>query len=133
VRAFLLVATRTEFLKVQLAMTEIGETMMSVGDGTETSSISVFTADIDRQEVYWVDSDSKKMWSSTLSDDDDDHRLVDSLHLLCCSIVYLHQKVSQCSQSANTGSLSGSVAEWLACWTQARKGMGSNRSRDAVG
>jgi len=27
----------------------------------------------------------------------------------------------------------GSVAEWLACWTQARKGMGSNRSRDAVG
>jgi len=27
----------------------------------------------------------------------------------------------------------GSVAEWLACRTQARKGMGSNRSRDAVG
>jgi len=27
----------------------------------------------------------------------------------------------------------GSVAEWLACWTQARKGPGSNRSRDAVG
>ena len=26
-----------------------------------------------------------------------------------------------------------SVAEWLACWTQARKGLGSNRSRDAVG
>jgi len=25
------------------------------------------------------------------------------------------------------------VAEWLACWTQARKGMGSNRSRDAAG
>jgi len=33
------------------------------------------------------------------------------------------------------GSLSpgGSVAEWLACWTQAQKGPGSNRSRDAVG
>jgi len=30
----------------------------------------------------------------------------------------------------NTG---GSVAEWLACWTQAQKGLGSNRSRDAVG
>jgi len=30
--------------------------------------------------------------------------------------------------------LGGSVAEWLACWTQAQKGlMGSNRSRDAVG
>ena len=27
----------------------------------------------------------------------------------------------------------GSVAEWLACWTQAHKGPGSNRSRDAVG
>jgi len=28
---------------------------------------------------------------------------------------------------------SGSVAEWLSCWTQAQKGLGSNRSRDAVG
>jgi len=27
----------------------------------------------------------------------------------------------------------GSVAEWLACWTQAQKGLGSHRSRDAVG
>jgi len=27
----------------------------------------------------------------------------------------------------------GSVAEWLACWTQAQKGPGSNRSREAVG
>ena len=27
----------------------------------------------------------------------------------------------------------GSVAEWLACWTEAQKGLGSNRSRDAVG
>jgi len=27
----------------------------------------------------------------------------------------------------------GSVAEWLACWTQAQKGPSSNRSRDAVG
>ena len=26
-----------------------------------------------------------------------------------------------------------SVAELLACWTQAQKGLGSNRSRDAVG
>jgi len=26
-----------------------------------------------------------------------------------------------------------SVAEWLACWTQAQYGPGSNRSRDAVG
>ena len=27
----------------------------------------------------------------------------------------------------------GSVAVWLACWTQAQKGLGLNRSRDAVG
>jgi len=27
----------------------------------------------------------------------------------------------------------GLVAEWLACWTQAQKGLGSNSSRDAVG
>ena len=27
----------------------------------------------------------------------------------------------------------GSVDEWLACWTQEQKGLGSNRSRDAVG
>ena len=27
----------------------------------------------------------------------------------------------------------GWEAEWLACWTQAQKGLGSNRSRDAVG
>jgi len=26
----------------------------------------------------------------------------------------------------------GSVAEWLACWTQAQMGQGSNRRRDAV-
>jgi len=29
--------------------------------------------------------------------------------------------------------IGGSVAEWLACWTQAQKGPGSNRTRDAVG
>ena len=29
--------------------------------------------------------------------------------------------------------LRGSVTEWLACWTQAQQGLGSNRSRDAVG
>ena len=35
-----------------------------------------------------------------------------------------------CSTFSNVG---GSVAEWLACWTQAQKGPGSDRSRDAVG
>ena len=27
----------------------------------------------------------------------------------------------------------GSVAEWLACWTQSQNGPGSNCSRDTVG
>jgi len=30
-------------------------------------------------------------------------------------------------------STGGSVAEWLACWTRAQKGPGSNRCRDSVG
>jgi len=34
---------------------------------------------------------------------------------------------------AGYGQRRGSVAEWLACWTQAQKGLGSSRSRDAVG
>jgi len=33
--------------------------------------------------------------------------------------------------STESCGLGGSVAEWLACWTQAQKGLGSNRSRDA--
>jgi len=41
-----------------------------------------------------------------------------------------------CSEASTFVSLvrraGGSVAEWLACWTQAQKGPGSNRSRDAV-
>jgi len=28
--------------------------------------------------------------------------------------------------------MGGSVADWLARWTQAQNGLGSNRSRDAV-
>ena len=34
---------------------------------------------------------------------------------------------------AHVSRMFGSVAEWLAFWTQAQKGLGSNRSRDAVG
>jgi len=37
------------------------------------------------------------------------------------------------SSSVSAGLISVSVAEWLACWTQAQKGPGSNRSHDAVG
>jgi len=35
-------------------------------------------------------------------------------------------------ESSHARVVGGSVAEWLACWTQAQKA-GSNRSRDAVG
>ena len=34
--------------------------------------------------------------------------------------------------SNNTFTLGGLVAGWFAYWTQAQKGLGSNRSRDAV-
>ena len=40
------------------------------------------------------------------------------------------EKVCQLTISPIVG---GSVAEWLACWTQTQKGPGSNSSRDAVG
>ena len=35
--------------------------------------------------------------------------------------------------AVNQSAAGGSVAEWLACWTQAQKGLRSNRSRYAVG
>jgi len=31
------------------------------------------------------------------------------------------------------GSVGGLVVEWIACWTQAQKGLGSHRSRNALG
>ena len=44
--------------------------------------------------------------------------------------VNMHTRKNSNLQTSNQG---GSVAEWLACWTRAQKGPGSNRSRDAVG
>ena len=37
-----------------------------------------------------------------------------------------------CLYCALSLSWGGSVGEWLACWSQAQKGLGLNRSRDAV-
>ena len=52
-------------------------------------------------------------------------------------IAYLPKPAAYCRnrcKSSNSSCLwGGSVAEWLACWTQAQKGQGSNRSRDTVG
>ena len=35
------------------------------------------------------------------------------------------------AQTAHSDTTAGSVAEWLACWTQAQEGLGSNRSHRA--
>ena len=47
------------------------------------------------------------------------------------STVIMSGKLLICSLYTNLEG--GWVAEWLACWTQAQKGPGSNRNRDAVG
>ena len=38
--------------------------------------------------------------------------------------------INVCVYSTHEG---GSVAEWLVCWIQVQKGLGSNRSRNADG
>jgi len=45
---------------------------------------------------------------------------------------WIHYPVCSHQLLLLTWLVGGSVAEWLACWTQAEKGLGSNRSRDAV-
>ena len=58
-----------------------------------------------------------------------------SVQFVCCQQAFrvavqgLEFRIRLGLGSAKVG---GSVAEWLACWTQAQKGLGSNRSRDAV-
>ena len=46
-----------------------------------------------------------------------------------------HQATAHCEKIfySVTCKPGGSVAEWLACWTQAQNGPGLNGSRDAVG
>ena len=43
------------------------------------------------------------------------------------------KRVCVCVPVVTVSNVVGSVAEWLACWTRAQKGPGSNRSPDAVG
>jgi len=52
-------------------------------------------------------------------------------HSMATSPWYVSSYSSQLTSTLP--SAGGSVAEWLACWTQAPKGPGSNHSRDAVG
>jgi len=49
-------------------------------------------------------------------------------HSSCC-----HQMACFKAKMRQIRFLRRGVAEWLACWTQAQKGLGSNRSRDAAG
>ena len=62
--------------------------------------------------------------------------LWESVVVSCSARSQAGQRAGVCILSAFTSTwhfMGGSVAEWLACWTQAQKGPGSNRSRDAVG
>ena len=56
-----------------------------------------------------------------------------SLEYKSLTIHSLSASLSVLTASYPTYPPTTSVAEWLACWTQAQKGPGSNRSRDAVG
>jgi len=47
--------------------------------------------------------------------------------------VYMYHSRTTCRRSRSSVYSDGSVAEWLACWTQAQKGPGSNRSRRCRG
>ena len=53
--------------------------------------------------------------------------------LTACSLNGTELNSGERTVCNNGMSEGGSVAKWLACWTQAQKGLGSNRSRDAVG
>jgi len=53
------------------------------------------------------------------------------LHSTLCTGVML--LLHRCDISSIITPSSGSVADWLACWAQAQKGLGSNWSRDADG
>ena len=52
-------------------------------------------------------------------------------HSRCCQFSLIHSKLKVFEVVGLLGC--GSVAEWLACWTQAQKGLGSNRGSNAVG
>jgi len=59
-----------------------------------------------------------------------EHRLVTETQTDADSFIFIYHNYAALLVKVGLG---GSVAEWLACWTQAQKGLGSNCSRDAVG
>jgi len=70
-------------------------------------------------------------------DDDEDDKTGPNRHLV--TVIRSPNKTevisprTEAEKKLLTHSLGGSVAECLACWSQAQKCLGSNRSRDAVG
>ena len=71
-RPFLLASSPGSFVKVSAGSLEVEETALSLDDdGTAAvmgSDVAAFTADVRQQTLYWVDSVSHKMWSSSLTD-----------------------------------------------------------------
>jgi len=71
-RPFLLASSPGSFVKVSAGSLEVVETALSLDDdGTAAvmgSDVAAFTADVRQQTLYWVDSVSHKMWSSSLTD-----------------------------------------------------------------
>ena len=63
----------------------------------------------------------ERMWAWQRGRSDLDRGNFSTTTTFCCYLFY------------STPPSCGSVAKWLACWTQAQKGPGSNRSRDAFG
>jgi len=62
----------------------------------------------------------------------------ETVSVACWQFGGLRQSVALCHFielmfPACSDSTGGAVAEWLACWTQAQNGPGSNHSRDTVG
>jgi len=58
------------------------------------------------------------------------HTLIMSLHYLVKYLCFKNDLASEEIEANCYVRAGGSVAEWLACWEQAQKGPGSNRSRD---
>jgi len=52
---------------------------------------------------------------------------------MCCDVTRRRTGLLTPRSVVGYSARGSSVAEWLACWTRAQKGPGSNRSRDAVG
>jgi len=51
----------------------------------------------------------------------------------CASNGFISAQNHCCINNPTHTQEGGSIAKWLACWTQAQKGLGSNHSRDTVG